>query len=118
MWLLIAAVVLLLMELALKKLVLPVGTVLRVQRSESGVSDRQTSESEIAGELDERAAAGGEEAHAAEPELTSYEQLRKQVADAYRRDTATKREFKRWYEGGEHNPVAERKIHIARKRRK
>jgi hypothetical protein len=48
----------------------------------------------------------------------SYDELREQVADAYRRESKTKREFARWYEGGEHNPVAERKIHIARKHRK
>jgi hypothetical protein len=48
----------------------------------------------------------------------SYEDVRRQVADTYRRDVRRKREVPGgWRDGGEHNPVAERKIHIARKRR-
>ncbi len=117
MWLLIAGVVLLLLELAMKKVILPVGTVVRAQRRTPEMVERPETTSEAAQPAEQGGAADGDESSEGEPELSTYEQLRKQVADAYLRETATKREFKRWYEGGERNPVAERKIHIARKRR-
>ncbi|MEE8441101.1 MAG: VWA domain-containing protein [Spirochaetia bacterium] len=104
MWLIAAAILALLVELLAKKLILPVGTVTAATARERGPRTRgiQTA---------------GDAATLASSEPASYEELRKQVADAYRRESKTKREFARWYEGGEHNPVAERKIHIARKRR-
>jgi len=98
-YLVIAAIALLLLELLIKKIVLPVGTVvttLRVHHEEPGPRT---------------------EGHRRRRESTvSYEDVRRQVAEAYRREPID-RPYGRWYEGGEHNPVAERKIHIARKRR-
>jgi uncharacterized membrane protein len=108
MWLVIAAVGLLLFELVTRKLLLPVGSVTPVSSAGSGAE----------GPTDEEAGGQGEgEAARAEGHQPTYEELRRQVAEAYRRTSRTRQEFRRWHEGGEHNPVAERKIHIARKRR-
>lgn len=108
---LIAAVVLLIVELLLKKIILPVGTV-----ATTGL---------LAGR-DERPRARFREVHS-EPEqdaerrpadqpVASYQELRRQVAEDYRREARERRQ-RNWYEGGEHNPIAERKIYIARKRK-
>jgi len=115
MWLIGAAILALLVELIAKKLILPVGTVSAptARGGRQQAADRQTREVEgKPGRVN-----AGDTAAPVSAEPVSYEELRKQVADAYRRESKTKREFGRWYEGGEHNPVAERKIHIARKRR-
>ena len=109
MWLIVAAILALLLELLAKKLILPVGTLAAATAREK--------EPQAVGMNAPDVQAAGDAAASASSEPVSYEELRKQVADAYRRESRTKREFARWYEGGEHNPVAERKIHIAKKRR-
>ena len=126
MWLLVTAVVLLVLELLIRKLILPVGVVAGGRRQAVSAADAVAAapgsgpapgkEPGHAG-ADEAAAAAAAGMDRHEPATPTYEELRRQVAEAYRREVASKREFKRWYEGGEHNPVAERKIHIARKRR-
>jgi len=110
MWLIAAAILALLLELLVKKVILPVGTV-----TTPAAGAREPHADTMHGEPGRAAAVDVAAATSSEP--ASYEELRKQVADAYRRESKTKREFARWYEGGEHNPVAERKIHIAKKRR-
>ncbi len=52
-----------------------------------------------------------------ERETPSYAELRHQVARAYRTEEASRSETDHWHKGGELNPVANRKIYIARKRR-
>ncbi|MFP4376536.1 MAG: VWA domain-containing protein [Spirochaetales bacterium] len=118
--LLIVAVALLLAELIIKKLILPVGTIaatgfgLRGDRweptSEGGRSRRgDSNEGRIA-----RATEPGRPSR--EEPLPSYAELRRQVAAGYQREKED-RANRRWFDGGEHNPVAERKIYIARKRK-
>lgn len=106
-YLLVAAVLALVIELIIKKLILPVGTVVTTLRAEK--KERRRSR--------RRASGSDEQPGGTQQETASYEELRRQVAEAYRRESAVRRPYGRWHEGGEHNPVAERKIHIARKRR-
>jgi Mg-chelatase subunit ChlD len=107
---LIAAVALLIMELLLKKIILPVGTVattgLRLARTEGehrptgapGSTRRERSREK------------------ANQPMPSYQEVRRQVAETYQQK-AKETSGSNWYQGGDHNPVAERKIYIARKRK-
>jgi uncharacterized membrane protein len=104
MWLLVAAVVLLLFELLWKKLIMPIGSIttsrLRIVTDEGEV--RPATE----------AAEGS-----THPSIPSYADFRAQVAHAYSAERKKPEPVLTWHHGGEHNPVAERKIYIARKRR-
>jgi len=127
-FLLIAAVAVLLLELMIKKLILPVGTIAatgfgrreaRASRRASARGDNQGPRSkQAAGEGRDSTPSGAHRAEAGgrEKPLPSYAELREQVAAGYRREK-DERSNRRWFDGGEHNPVAERKIYIARKRK-
>lgn len=109
--LLIAAVALLVIELLFKKLILPIGTIAasNVLQSEKAADQRASRhEREERGRRREKADDGSD--------APTYADLRRQVAEAYQRESRRPKPV-RWYEGGEHNPVAERKIYIARKRK-
>lgn len=105
--LIVAAIVLLVLELALKKLILPIGTI---------ATARVLERSETNPGRERRARGTGRRRRDSREEVPSYEELRRQVADAYRKESARPRGG-HWYDGGERNPVAERKIYIARKRK-
>lgn len=107
---LIAAVALLIIELLVKKIILPVGTV-----ATTGLrlgSDRPRSRLREVRTESERDA----RRRRADQPIASYQELRRQVAEDYRKEAKEHRQ-RSWFEGGEHNPVAERKIYIARKRK-
>ncbi len=107
--LLIAAVVLLVIELLLKKIILPVGTVATTGWGRPGERRPRLKQASVQSEREARPAAK-------EEQIASYQELRRQVAEDYRKEAREARS-RTWFEGGEHNPVAERKIYIARKRK-
>lgn len=134
--LLIAAIVLLIAELVVKKLIMPIGSIVTLSqagRDTRAAGTRPDRGADSSGATRETAPASGVEPPGAadapnrgerrpdatrrEPEqVPSYAELRRQVADAYRRESHRPK-GEHWYDGGEHNPVAERKIYIARKRK-
>lgn len=57
-------------------------------------------------------------ASASESSVPSYEDVRREVARAYREESNRRADLRGWFDGGEHNPVAERKVHIARKKKR
>ena len=126
-WLLIGAIALLILELIVKKLILPIGSIVTPsmggERGEE--ASRRGNRSGRAAARPRRSHDGGERTadatRADASELPSYAELRRQVAQAYEQETAGGsvgvHENHHWYDGGEHNPVAERKIYIARKRK-
>ncbi len=126
-WLLVAAIALLIVELVVKKLVLPIGSIVTptMRRDRADDSSREPGRmGRVLARLRRAPPAGRPEAATAtadRSELPSYAELRRQVAEAYEQETAGRtsaaRQDRHWYDGGEHNPVAERKIYIARKRR-
>jgi len=105
MWLLVGAIVLLLFELVWKKLIMPIGSLASARMR----ADDETYES---GEQQER------HEGSSHPSIPSYAEFRQQVAKAYSSEKRSTDHVLTWHDGGEHNPVAERKIYIARKRRK
>jgi Mg-chelatase subunit ChlD len=112
--LLIVAISLLVLELLLKKLILPIGTIAASNVLTSGTSER--AQSGAGNDTRQRERIQKTRRREEQEEVPSYSALREQVADAYRRESKRPKPV-RWYEGGEHNPVAERKIYIARKRK-
>ncbi len=109
--LLIAAIALVIVELLFKKLILPIGTI-----ASSSVIDSKKTDGPSPERVARQERASRDESDNVETEVPSYADLRRQVAEAYQRESRRPRNT-RWYEGGEHNPVAERKIYIARKRK-
>ncbi|MFW6292219.1 MAG: VWA domain-containing protein [Spirochaetota bacterium] len=109
-WLLIVAVALLIAELIVKKLFLPVAPTFAPDAgpTEDGQPRRRR---------ERRTLRRPQKRRESTVEIPSYTEFRHQVASAYRMEDASRSATDRWYSGGEHNPVAERKIYIARKRR-
>jgi Mg-chelatase subunit ChlD len=107
--LMVAAVALLILELLFKKLILPVGTVAAVRWRTKNEPEQPASDEKQTRRPHYRPARAG-------AKVLSYSELRKQVAAGYKQEQSTAR--KSWFDGGEHNPVAERKIYIAQKRKK
>ena len=110
--LLIAAIALLIIELLFKKLILPIGTIAASNVIDSG--EEKSPKGRVGTEQAARPASEAPES--GDQNVPSYADLRRQVAEAYKRESTAPRRG-HWYEGGEHNPVAERKIYIARKRK-
>lgn len=133
MWLLVAAIGVLIVELIVKKLILPIGTIVRLEAGPEATGSspesgglaarligafRRGRRGALSRSAEERSS--GDSSRGTQEATPSYAELRRQVADAYERESHGRRidrEGKHWYDGGEHNPVAERKIYIARKRR-
>lgn len=109
-YLVLAAVLVLLLELLFKQVLFPARATNAAVSRRGDTSDDSSSADERRG----RRRRGTPETDDRE-DLPSYEEVRRQVAHAYHSESREKRDFHRWFEGGEHNPVAERKVHVASK---
>jgi len=120
-WLIVIAVGLLVTELIVKKILLPIGSGPGAgARVGAGPAAAGAGEASAERRRDRPLAfrrSGRRPGRDPKPEVPSYSELRHQVARAYRMEESSRARTDHWKSGGEQNPVAERKIYIARKRR-